>query len=185
MERKRRDANRVLVISGLPAAGKSTVARALQSRLVWPLLAKDPIKERLFDTVGACDAEASRRLSAASYAVMFEHARQLATTRVDFMLEGNFRWSALAESFASLGEHVEFTQVWCTAPVDVLVDRLRHRVTAGSRHPAHPDADNLDALVREISAPAPPLPLRGTTFTLDTSSADADRVLAEIIAFLI
>ncbi len=58
----------VLLVTGLPATGKTTLARALAHALVLPVLAKDQIKEPLLELLGAADRAASRRLSDASFA---------------------------------------------------------------------------------------------------------------------
>ena len=42
----------LIILSGLPASGKSTVARALQAAFPYPILEKDHMKECLFDTLG-------------------------------------------------------------------------------------------------------------------------------------
>lgn len=39
------------MVSGAPAAGKSTLARALAPRLGLPLISQDDIKETLFDAL--------------------------------------------------------------------------------------------------------------------------------------
>ena len=44
----------LVVVSGLPVSGKSTVAAILNDALSLPLLDKDSILEALFDTLG-CD----------------------------------------------------------------------------------------------------------------------------------
>lgn len=185
MERKHSDRPRMLVISGLPATGKSTVAARLQARLRWPLLAKDAFKERLFDTLGAEDAGASRPLSLASYALMFDVARQLADARIDCILEGNFRWSQMHGAFEALYERVQFTQLWCSAPVPVIEQRLRQRAQSRSRHPAHPDEENLPELLQELAKPSSPLPLRGSLVTFDTTEPHGlDRVVTETLQLL-
>jgi predicted kinase len=61
----------VFVITGLPAAGKTTLARSLARELAAPLLSKDAIKEPLLDVLGVDGRAASRRLSNASFAVLF------------------------------------------------------------------------------------------------------------------
>ncbi|MET0660215.1 MAG: ATP-binding protein [Steroidobacteraceae bacterium] len=163
----------VLVISGLPATGKTTAARRLSNVLSWPLLAKDDFKERLFDTVGSSDALTSRRLSLASYALMFDVARQLADAGVHFVLEGNFRWAETGREFESLYERVQFTQLWCTAPSGVLIERLRQRAHGASRHPGHRDAENFATLVAELAHAPSALPLPGTTLTFDSVCGNA------------
>lgn len=43
---------KLIIINGLPGTGKTTIAKPLASKLGFPLIAKDGIKEFLFDTVG-------------------------------------------------------------------------------------------------------------------------------------
>ena len=41
-----------ILVCGLPATGKSTMAAYLSKQLGIPMFSKDAIKERLFDTLG-------------------------------------------------------------------------------------------------------------------------------------
>ena len=41
-----------ILVAGIPAAGKSTMAKAISKRLKLPIISKDGIKELLFDNVG-------------------------------------------------------------------------------------------------------------------------------------
>lgn len=41
-----------ILITGIPAAGKSTMAEFLSHKLAFPVISKDKIKELLFDDVG-------------------------------------------------------------------------------------------------------------------------------------
>lgn len=41
-----------ILVTGIPAAGKSVMAEALAERLKLPVIAKDAVKELLFDSVG-------------------------------------------------------------------------------------------------------------------------------------
>ena len=45
----------VVVVTGPPAAGKTTIAREVAARLRLPLITKDTIKEALFDGLGTAD----------------------------------------------------------------------------------------------------------------------------------
>src|SRR6185295_8584245 len=55
-----------VLVSGLPGSGKTTIAAPLATALDLPLLARDSIKESLWDALGAGDLAWSRRLGAAS-----------------------------------------------------------------------------------------------------------------------
>lgn len=81
----------LILITGLPGTGKSTLARSLARHLGVPLICKDTIKEPLLDLLGAADRSESRRLSDASFAVMFALTRDCLRAGTDVILEGNFR----------------------------------------------------------------------------------------------
>ena len=55
-----------VLVTGPPAAGKSTVSTVLAQELGLPRLAKDTLKRGLLDVLGADDLDGSRRLGAAS-----------------------------------------------------------------------------------------------------------------------
>jgi hypothetical protein len=58
--------NRYIVVSGLPASGKSALARAIADALRLPQLDKDEILEGLFDTLGVGDSAWRNKLSRAA-----------------------------------------------------------------------------------------------------------------------
>ena len=42
----------IVVVTGMPAAGKTTVAESLSGSLSLPLVAKDTVKEQLYESLG-------------------------------------------------------------------------------------------------------------------------------------
>jgi hypothetical protein len=67
-----------VVVSGLPASGKSTLGRAIAGALGLPMLDKDEILEGLFESLGVGDAEWRARLSRLADEELCSQARQLA-----------------------------------------------------------------------------------------------------------
>lgn len=61
---------RYVIVTGLPASGKSTLGHAVAAALGLPMLDKDEILEALFDSLGVGDAEWRTRLSRAADEVL-------------------------------------------------------------------------------------------------------------------
>ena len=64
-----------MVVSGLPGSGKTTLARRLTAPLNLPVLDKDDILERLFESLGAGNAARRRALSRESDRMLQGQAR--------------------------------------------------------------------------------------------------------------
>lgn len=67
---------RYVIVSGLPASGKSTLAAALSQALGLPLLDKDHFLEALFESQGIGDAQWRRQLSHEADAAFRRQAEQ-------------------------------------------------------------------------------------------------------------
>ena len=156
----------VVVVTGPPAAGKTTIARGLASRLRLPLIAKDTIKEALFDGLGTGDFAWSRRLGEATYLAMLALVEESVDAGASLVLEGNFvRGSELEARLA--GMRARFFQVHCSAPLEV----LRERYAGRARHPGHVDAERIAALQEAVETGRhDPLDLPGETIRVDTTT---------------
>lgn len=167
----------VIVVTGPPAAGKTTIARELAMRLQLPLIAKDTIKEALFDELGTGDLAWSRRLGTATFGVMLALAEESLAAGGSFVLEANF---ARGEGNTRLAQlPARFVQVHCSAPLDVLVGRYSTR----ERHPGHVDGERIDALREAVqSGRHEPLELPGTLIRVDTTGPVDIAALTEQLA---
>jgi glucokinase len=67
----------VVLVNGIPGSGKTTLSRSLAAELGFPLLAKDTVKESLFDSLGIVDQAWSRTIGVASMGVIWALVGQL------------------------------------------------------------------------------------------------------------
>jgi shikimate kinase len=65
---------RYIILTGIPASGKSTIGLAIATSLGLEMLDKDEILEALFDTEGVGDVEWRTRLSRAADEILREKA---------------------------------------------------------------------------------------------------------------
>ena len=154
----------LVVVTGMPSSGKTTVAEGLARRLRLPLIAKDEIKESLYDSLGASDASSSALLGGAVYALIFSLARTLLGSGVSVIVEANF-FRHQEPQFAALPEH-RLVQLHCDAPIATLLERYAAR----SRHVGHHDAEKIKELPGRFESGAhDALRVPGDLVDLDTT----------------
>ena len=150
-----------IVVSGLAASGKTTVAEPLARALDIPLISKDAIKEALFEAVGYGGLAWSKTLSRAADAAMVRIAQDLEGAVLD-----NFWYAETVEELlAPLPRPI--VEVFCRCDPDVAYERFRGRV----RHPGHADQEREPDSVRApFFSRAEKLPLRtlGAVIEVDT-----------------
>ena len=171
----------LVVVCGHPASGKSSLASHLSRELGIPLVAKDDIKERLFDSLGTGDLDWSHRLGSASFAVLFDQVERHLQIGCDVIAEGNFRPDWAGADFDTILERTggAVVTVVLDADIDVLQARFEERARSGERHPGHHAwVDAPDAW-----EPYRPPELPGPSIVVDTNDMDAidlDDVVARV-----
>ncbi|MBQ8802802.1 MAG: AAA family ATPase [Tyzzerella sp.] len=81
----------IIIIAGMPASGKSTVAAQISNAFGYPILEKDAIKEELFDTIGFTNYAEKRRHDVAATAVLLRCTDALLQGGSSFICVNNFR----------------------------------------------------------------------------------------------
>lgn len=145
---------RAILVNGVPASGKSVIARAVSDATGWPILALDTIKTPFLDHLPPGDRTFNRTLGRAAYAAIFDviAASPHATT---FVIDAWFGFQPLE----TLKDHIaragltDLVEIWCHAPPDTI--GARYAVRLDARHPGHPGADYVPELIALAARAAP------------------------------
>ncbi|MEM7068827.1 MAG: shikimate kinase [Pseudomonadota bacterium] len=158
-----------IVVSGLPASGKTTVGKAIAERLSLPFLDKDDFLEALFESDGIGDLLWRQELSQKSNQAFCNAAK--AHERV--VLVSHWRPLNVEGSSGTPTEWLNTAffnviEVYCQCPVEEALLRF----TSRTRHPGHRDQDrDRQELAASFEKFANALPLQlGNTLTVNTQS---------------
>ena len=124
----------ILFVSGAPGSGKSTVAHALASALPFALIAKDRIKETLFESIEPhMAAKLEHDLSGMAMRILWA----LAADCPQVILEANFRPKNPVQRFTIEGLVGRKLEIYCRCPAEVAMRRFAERAKRADHHPAH------------------------------------------------
>ena len=127
-----------ILVTGIPAAGKSTMAEVLSERLKLPVISKDTVKELLFDNVGFQSRAEKVKLGITGMEIMYYVAGQLMKAGQPFILENNFEYSS-EQGMKSLLEKYQYSALTITLTGDykVIYQRFLKRENSPDRHRGH------------------------------------------------
>ena len=127
-----------ILVTGIPASGKSTLAAAIAGALHLPWISKDRIKELLFDRLGFRSREEKVRLGLAAMDAMYYCAEQLMAAGKPFILENNFENSS-REPLLRLLERHDYQAITLTLTGDYrrIYERFLLRNVSPERHRGH------------------------------------------------
>lgn len=175
----------IIVVQGSPAVGKSTLVSRLTEDLCVGLLAKDHIKELLFDTAGLpASREESTMYGRAAMDALFAIARNFLKAEKNFIMESAFFTDFANDDLKKLEKDfkVKLIQIFCFTDSKTMQQRYTSRIQNGQRHPGHGDLADLILQFEELAKRYRPLDI-AQTFHVDTTSlsdAEYNKVVAKV-----
>ena len=127
-----------ILVTGIPAAGKSTMAEFLAEYLGLPVISKDKIRELLYDTIGFSSREEKVMLGLAGMNIMYYMAEQLMKKGQSFILENNFE-NVSKEGLVAILEKYSYKAITVTLTGDYekIYQRFLKRNDSPDRHRGH------------------------------------------------
>ncbi|MEQ9943779.1 AAA family ATPase [Pectobacterium aroidearum] len=170
---------KLILVNGIPASGKSTVARVIADELHLPLLSLDEIKEpfmvQLCDTI---DRTLNRKLGYAAYQAMFNIVQQ-APKNSTIILDAwfGFREKSRLQEYITACDIHHTLEIWNAISPERVAERYQARVH--KRIKGHPGDEYLPELMA-LAYQAHPMSI-GKCYTVDQ---DKDINYQELIQWI-
>lgn len=129
----------IIIITGPPCTGKSTLADKLSKIYRLPCFSKDEIKEMLFDSLGWSDREWSKKIGRSSYNILYYFAKKSLAVKKPFIMESNFKPGHHNVRIQKILNNPGFypIQIFCYGDPDAILKKFMARAKTGQRHPGH------------------------------------------------
>lgn len=128
----------LILITGLPATGKTSFAEYLSKNMKIPMVSKDVIKEHLYDTIGFKNRAEKVTLGVAAMDIMYHFAKMHLEVGQPLILENNF------EDVSKPGLEILIDKYKCKTitirfctDINVLIKRFLVRDRSPERHRGH------------------------------------------------
>lgn len=137
----------LIVVSGLPATGKTTLSALIAAEHALPVISRDRIKEHLFDDLApdltTFTRADSARLGLEAAVRLLRQADEHLRTGTSLIVDSNFHPALAAVELEPFFAIADVRQVHCRVAPDELYRRYRARYEGGGRHPVHLDGEVL------------------------------------------
>jgi predicted kinase len=174
----------LVLVSGPPGSGKTTLAHAVAPLVACPVVSRDEIKEGIVHAAGGDRGAWGGPVSKRTFEVFFATIRVLLDGGVTHIAEAAFRTDLSAPELAPFLAIARMRIVHCSVDIAIARSRIERRAHTGARV-AHPDDELLAALDDGSLAfrMFDPPPLDVPVLHVDTTDG-YHPTLDEIVAFI-
>jgi len=177
----------IILVTGAPGTGKTTIAKKISKELELPLLTRDDIKALILDNLGRGGREWSKKVGQLSYRFMDYVIQRYLELQLPFIVESAFNPRYENDKFREWQAQYNFNsvQIFCYADNETVVRRWSARASKDEGHPSHTEGrEGLEDLKRGLQeGQYESLQLRGSIIKVDTTDfdrVDEDKVIDEV-----
>lgn len=117
----------LIVVTGRPASGKTTLANILSEKIKLPLFSRDEFKEGYINTVGFHHNELNNEVNSDIYETFFMAANLLISRRISIIIEAAFQHKLWEPKLSSYLSRAEVKIVICKILPELAIARFSSR----------------------------------------------------------
>lgn len=167
----------LIIVNGLPASGKTTLAQRLGTDIQLPVFSRDGVYETLYDALECQVNDCPTLLGSASFRLLYSIISSVLAVGQTLIIEGFFgRPELRSAEFLQIQQHYNFEpfQILCRADGKILLERFLSRTQSIERHNGHQDLKWLEQnKERILKGELAPLSLDGQLIEIDTTTPDS------------
>ena len=127
---------KLIILTGMLASGKSTIADMIEQKSDFIVLKKDAYKEKLVDEIGFTTREENRNISIMAVKKIFIDMENLMKEDKNIVLDANFRKDEIDEIYLIAKKHNYDIRLYVfEGNLEILYERFLKRIP--TRHKAH------------------------------------------------
>ena len=172
----------LIVVTGRPASGKTTLAKILSQEIKCPLLSRDAFKEGYINTVKLNHAQLDNVVNLNIYETFFKAVDLLISNHISVIIEAAFQNKLWQPKLQPYLNRVKMRIIICTIEPGLAKSRFTQRaLNDAGREKFHGDSLTEDNIFSANSYNPPELP--APTLEVDTTS-DYKPCVKQIIEFI-
>jgi len=175
----------LIVITGPPASGKSTLAKLLAQQVHLPVLSRDELKEGYLQTLKQSHSEAGENIGIHIYESFFQIAELFVSKNISVIMEAAFQDKLWKPKLEPLSEKAVIKIIVCKTDFNLIQERFSKRITSNAdRERFHGDASMSKEELEQLTANYQPPKMNIPTLFVDTTE-NYKPSMERIIGFVI